>query len=85
MGTVFISRLTVDIPSRHRPGHIHKAGTEIAPVERVGEGGEEWLVEVRVPDDSLEGGYWWDQLEVIAKKETEIVEVEDVESELGGG
>jgi len=69
---VYISRMTVDVPSRSHPGHVHKAGTEIAPVERIGDTGA-WFVEVRVPDATLEGGYWWETLELKAKEETEVV------------
>lgn len=72
---MWISRLTVDIPSRQRPGHIHKAGTEIAPVEQLGE--SLWIIEVRTKDDTLEGGYWWETLEVVPKEHTEIVNVEE--------
>lgn len=73
----YISRMTVDVPSRSRPGHVHKAGTEIAPVERIGKDTGVWLVEVRVPDETLEGGFWWETLELKLKEETEVVLVSE--------
>ena len=55
-------RLTVAIPSADRRGHVHASGTPGILVERLGPGA--WLVEVRVPDESLEGDAWYETLEV---------------------
>jgi len=66
--TVFISRLTVDIPSQLRLGHVHRAGTEIAPIKRVGDC---WLVEIRTPDGD---DFWYEEL-MIQTGQSEVVEV----------
>jgi len=66
--TVYISRLVVDIPSTDRPGHIHRAGTEIAPVRRRG---DRWEVSIRTGDP---GAYWYETL-LISKEQSELVEV----------
>lgn len=71
---MYVSRLTVDIPSRQKPGHTHKAGTEFAPVEKLGE--DVWLIEIRVPDETLEGDAWYETLEA-RNSETEVAEVKD--------
>lgn len=59
-------RLKVSRPSR-RPGHTHEPGTDGMTVENLG--GDLWLVEVRIPDDSLEGDAWHEMLEL---RETEF-------------
>jgi len=76
--TVYVSRLTVDIPSR-KPGHVHRAGTEVAPIEKLNpeDGGSFWLVEVRVKDESIEGGYWYETLEIHADEAAVFEEIED--------
>jgi len=66
--TVYVSRLVVDIPSAERPGHIHRAGTEIAPVRRRG---DLWEVEIRTGEP---GAYWYETL-LLAKEQSELVEV----------
>jgi hypothetical protein len=75
--TTIISRLTVDIPSDLRPGHTHKAGTEIAPVRRVG--GTRWIVEIKTEESELVGAAWetsaWYEQLVIDRSQSEIVEV----------
>jgi len=48
MTVSYISRLKVDLPSKDRPGHVHRAGTEIAPIRRVVE--DQWLIEIRTPE-----------------------------------
>jgi len=53
--------LTRPQPSEERPGHEHPAGTEVV-VQEVH--GVSCLVEVRVPDESLVGGAWYDTIEV---------------------
>jgi hypothetical protein len=70
--TVFISRLTEDLPSQDRPGHVHKKHTEFAPIHRVGSS-DRWLIEIRTEGAA---GPWWEQLE-IAKGQGEIAEVPD--------
>jgi len=55
-------RLTVAIPSAYQRGHVHALGTPGIVVEQLGPG--VWLVEVRVPDESLEGNAWYETLEV---------------------
>jgi len=55
-------RLTVAIPSAYRRGHVHVPGTPGIAVEQLGPGA--WLVEVRIPDDTLEGDAWYETLEV---------------------
>lgn len=56
-------RLKVAVRSLHKPGYIHGAGTPGIAVEPLG--ATAWLVEVRVPDESLEGGAWYETLEVL--------------------
>ena len=55
-------QLRYDVPSRTREGHVHREGTEVAFVEPNGD--DWWFVEVRVPDESLVGGAWFETLEV---------------------
>jgi len=55
-------KLKIDIESRQKPGHVHRAGAEGIVVERLGRGA--WLVEVRVPDESLVGDAWYETLDV---------------------
>lgn len=66
--TVYISRLTRDIPSAVCPGYVHRAGTEIAPVRRCG---DRWEVEIRVGEP---GFYWYETL-LILKEDSELVEL----------
>jgi hypothetical protein len=78
--TVFVSRLAEDVPSHFRPGHVHRAGTEFAPIRR--EQGNLWEIEIRVPDG--EGGFWYETM-VIDREKTEVVEIEDDPSRWGSG
>lgn len=55
------SYITKPQPSEERPGHVHVAGTEVKVVEVLGAA---CIVEVRVPDESLVGGAWYDTIEV---------------------
>lgn len=69
---VYVSRLTEDVPSHVRPGHVHVAGTEFAPVRR--EEGRRWEIEIRVP----EGDRYWYETMVVDLDQTEVaVEVRD--------
>ena len=56
--------LRVKIPSSYRPGFVHQPGTEVLVVEAVDPDQQYWIVEARVPDDALEGGAWFEALEV---------------------
>jgi len=67
--TIYISRLVVNIPSTDRPGHIHRAGTEIAPVRRRG---DLWEISIRTGEP---GAYWYETL-LISKEQSELVEVQ---------
>lgn len=69
MTVSYISRLKVDLPSKDRPGHIHRAGTEIAPIRRVVE--DQWLIEIRTPEGS---GFWYEQIEINISQ-SEVVEI----------
>jgi len=64
-------RLTVEIQSRQEAGHRHRVGTEGIVVDPLGPNA--WLVEVRVPDATLEGDAWYETLEVYWN-EFELVE-----------
>jgi hypothetical protein len=55
-------KLTVDIESQQEPGHVHHVGATGILVEPLG--ANAWLVEVRVPDPTLEGDAWYETLEV---------------------
>ena len=55
-------KLTVEIPSLEEADHIHRVGAHGIVVEPLGPNA--WLVEVRVPDESLEGDAWYETLEV---------------------
>jgi hypothetical protein len=70
----YISRLTEDVPSYFKPGHVHVAGTEFAPIRR--EDGRMWEIEIRVPDG--EGGYWYETMVVHLDKTEIVLEVRDV-------
>lgn len=63
-------KLKVAIPSRHTPGHIHPVGASGIVVEPLGP--DAWLVEVRVADDDLVGGAWFETLDVY-RHEFELV------------
>lgn len=54
--------LQVDVCSRDVPGHVHRLGTAASFVEWLGK--DACLVEVRVPDATLEGDAWYEVLEV---------------------
>jgi len=54
--------LLVTIPSKQEKGHIHNPGARGILVEHLGAHAS--LVEIRVPDDSLEGNAWYETLEV---------------------
>lgn len=56
-----MTRLNIDVKSR-RKGHVHAAGTPVKLVRNLGE--KMWLIEVRVPDETLAGGAWYETLEV---------------------
>lgn len=55
-------RLTVDIASSYKPGHVHRVGTAGFIVEALGP--HAYLVEVTVPDASLEGDAWYETIEI---------------------
>lgn len=57
-------RLIASIPSREDPDHLHEAGTAGVLVEHLGS--DAYLVELRVPDGSLEGDAWYETVEVYA-------------------
>lgn len=63
----YVSRLVKDVASHSHPGHVHRAGTEFAPIRRIKEG--VWLIELRV--DPVDSDSWWEQLEA-KKSETEV-------------
>jgi hypothetical protein len=65
---VYVSRLTEDIPSATKPGHVHVAGTEFAPVRR--KAGRDWEIEIRVLDRT--GGYWYETM-AVNLDQTEVV------------
>lgn len=54
--------LKVQVPSEQVAGYVHEPGARGFTVEKLGENA--WLVEIRVPDESLEGDAWYDVLEV---------------------
>jgi len=54
--------LLVTIHSKQERGHVHKAGARGILVEHLGARAS--LVEIRVPDDSLEGNAWYETIEV---------------------
>ena len=71
---VSVSRLRIDVPSRKVPSHVHAAGTEFAPVRRVGP--DAWLIEIRVPDETLLEGAWYEEIEVPTEA-TELAEIDE--------
>lgn len=57
--------LRVSLPSSFQPGQVHAAGTEVRLVQRVRpDEDSRWWAEVRVPEDALEGGAWYETLDV---------------------
>lgn len=59
--------LRVAVPSNYTPGYAHAAGTEVYLVQRSHmDADSAWWVEFRVPDDDLEGGAWYETLEISA-------------------
>ncbi len=52
------------LPSSYRPGYEHPAGSEVLLVESLGPDRLDWIVELRVPDESLVGGAWYDHAEL---------------------
>lgn len=69
---VYISILSKDVPSPTRRGHVHLAGSEIAPVHRVG--GAEWAVEIPVLEK--DGERWWDRV-VVRIQDTRLITVKE--------
>ncbi len=62
--------LTCPYGSEERSGHTHPSGTEGTQVETFADG-LRCLVELRVADESLIGGFWYDTIEVaVADLET---------------
>jgi hypothetical protein len=57
-------RLRKQINSDFRPGVAYPSGTEVTLIEPLDEWRDTWLVEVRVPDESLVGGASYDTVEV---------------------
>lgn len=55
--------LRSDKPSAENPAHVHRAGTPVVLLEPLDPDKSVWLVEVRVPDDTLVGGAWFDCIE----------------------
>lgn len=55
-------RLTTQTQSQHHPGVLHEAGAEGIIVEALDENTS--LVEIRVPDETLEGDAWYDVLDL---------------------
>jgi len=62
MTTHLKMKLTVEIESQQEPGHVHRVGASGIVVEPLGP--DAWLVEVCVPDPTLEGDAWYETLEV---------------------
>lgn len=54
-------RLPKDVPSRERPGHVHRAGTPVVVVETLP---TSVLCEARTYDPALEGDGWYETLEI---------------------
>jgi len=69
-------RLCVEVESEAEPGLIHPVGMTGILVESLG--AHAWLVEVRVPDDTLEGGAWYDTLE-LDEYQFDVVDVPGVD------
>ncbi|MEM9456074.1 MAG: hypothetical protein AAGF11_17970 [Myxococcota bacterium] len=55
-------RLRVELRSRREPDHVHGVDAEGVVVEALGT--NVWLVEVCVPDETLEGDAWYETFEV---------------------
>lgn len=55
-------RLTVTLESRDEPTRVHPVGTQGAVVEALGPNA--WIVELRIPDDSLVGDAWYEVFEL---------------------
>jgi len=66
-------RTTVNLQSRAEPILVHPAGSEGLVVAFLGPG--VYLVEIRVPNDQLAGGAWYDTHE-LRENEFEVVEVD---------
>lgn len=65
------------VDSSYRKGHQHDTGTEVNLVEPLDPERRYWTVEVRVPDDTLEGGAWFETLEVEVTQLDFRAELED--------
>ena len=50
--------------SAERPEHVHRSGTQVALLEPLDPNRSVWLVEIRVVDEALVGGAWFDCIEV---------------------
>lgn len=69
-------RLIKDVESQWIDGHVHKAGLMGIVVESVGSDG--WLVEIRVPDTTLEGDAWYECAD-LTEKYFEFMSEQEVE------
>lgn len=54
--------LRVPLESQHRPGYTHAVGSMGIAVEHLG--GDVMLIEIRVPDETLVGGAWYETFDV---------------------
>lgn len=66
-------RLLKEIPSLYQPGFVHEVGSEGVVVEPLAPNGAAWLIEVTVPDETLEGDAWYETIEVLPH-EFEVIE-----------
>lgn len=55
-------KLVVDILSEEQEGYVHQAGATGIVVEPLGPNA--WIIEVRVPDTTLEGDAWYETFHV---------------------
>lgn len=56
--------LGTTLPSVYRDGYEHVVGTPLVLVEALDPERRVWVVELRVPDPTLEGGAWYEFLEL---------------------
>lgn len=52
------------LASPFRPGYVHPAGSEVTLLEPIDPEHRVWIVELRVPDEDLVGGAWYDHAEL---------------------
>lgn len=64
-------KLKVDIESKQEPGYTHPAGSQGIIVEQLGENA--WLIEVRVPDETLVGDAWYETIEVYEREFEKVI------------